>query len=255
MELIEEILNVQRPIVAVARDFPDGHTIDFHQHDRSQLLYAVVGVMTVTTEIGVWVVPPFRAIWLPAHTEHQIFCSGELKMRTIYLDPKLVPEMSNLCNVVSIPPLLRELILYAVSLPRLYKYNSAEERILMVILDHIKTLKIDPLDLKLPKDDRLQIIYQNLNNNPADNRTLESWAKLTCTTSRTLARLFKKEIGISFNQWRQQIRILEALRQLGQNESVTMVALNLGYNSPSAFISMFKKALGKTPNQYFNPEK
>lgn len=205
MEAIETLLKIPRPIVAIARDFPDGHTIAYHQHDRSQLLYAAVGVMTVTTGTGMWVVPPFRAIWIPAFTDHQIYCSGILHMRTIYFNSELLPELDLKCNVVSIPPLLRELILFAVTLPKLYEFDSAEERILMVIQDQLKTLKIDPLDLRLPQDDRLQVIYQHLTENPANNRTLEAWGKKIGSTSRTLTRLYSKEIGMSFGQWRQQI--------------------------------------------------
>lgn len=249
---VEDIINIPRPVVALSKDFKNGHIIPFHKHWRSQLLYASHGVMTVTTEYGMWVVPPFRGVWIPDNTLHQILCSGQLLMRTLYFDPKLVKRMEKSCRVVSIPPLLKELILSAVNLPSLYPLNGSEERLMRVILDQIHTLTIDPLDLPLPKEERLQKIYRELFVNPGDNRSVEEWGKMTGTTSRTLSRLFQKETGMSFQQWRQQIRILEALRQLGQKVPVTNVALNLGYESTSAFIAMFKKALGKTPGQYFN---
>jgi AraC-like DNA-binding protein len=155
------------------------------------------------------------------------------------------------CCVVSIPPLLRELILHAVAMPRLYRPNSLEERIMNIILDLVQTLKVAPLDLPMPQDTRLQMISQTLAKNPADNRSLEGWGSKVGATSRTLTRLFRSETGMSFRQWRQQVRILEALKRLGGKELVTAVALDLGYDSPSAFIAMFKKALGKTPGQYF----
>jgi AraC-like DNA-binding protein len=120
-----------------------------------------------------------------------------------------------------------------------------------VILDLVQTLKVTPLDLPIPRDDRLQKISGVLTENPEDNRTLEDWGKTVGATSRTLARLFRSETGMSFRQWRQQVRILEALRRLGREEPVTAVALDLGYDSPSAFIAMFRKALGRTPGQYF----
>jgi AraC-like DNA-binding protein len=107
------------------------------------------------------------------------------------------------------------------------------------------------LDLPIPGDERLQRIFAGLTENPADNRTLEDWGKTVGATSRTLARLFRSETGMSFTQWRQQVRILEGLRRLAREEPVTAVALDLGYDSPSAFIAMFRKALGKTPAQYF----
>ena len=120
-----------------------------------------------------------------------------------------------------------------------------------VILDLVQTLKIAPLDLPMPTDVRLKKISETLTVNPSDNRTLEDWGKSVGATNRTLSRRFRFETGMSFRQWRQQMRVLESLRRLGREEQVTTVALDLGYDSPSAFIAMFKKALGKTPGQYF----
>jgi AraC-like DNA-binding protein/quercetin dioxygenase-like cupin family protein len=248
---VKEIVSVPRPIVAMALDYPNGHLIPFHQHNRSQFLYASSGVMTVTTTKGIWVVPPLRAVWVPALTGHQIGCCGKLSMRTLYIIPGAAPNLPEECCVVSVPPLLRELILHAVTLPRLYELNSLEERIIDMILDLVQILKVAPLDLPMPTDVRLKKISEILTVNPGDNRTLEDWGKSVGATDRTLARLFRSETGMSFRQWRQQMRILESLRRLGREEQVSMVALDLGYNSPSAFIAMFKKALGKTPGQYF----
>jgi len=249
---VEDMLNVPRPIVAMAKEFPPGHLIPLHQHARSQLLYASSGVMTVTTNKGIWVVPPLRAVWIPALTRHQISVSGHLSMRTLYINPNSEPGAPKGCCVVAVTPLLKELILHAVKLQRLYPLGGPEERIMMVILDQFRHLSITPLELPIPEDSRLKRIYDSLFMNPADKRTLEKWGKMVGATGRTLARRFRSETGMSFGQWRQQIRILEALRRLGMNEAVTTVAIDLGYDSPSAFISMFKKALGKTPGQYFN---
>jgi len=172
-------------------------------------------------------------------------------MRTLFIKPELVSGSQNRCCVISVSPLLKELILYAVKLPRLYSLNSPDERIMTVILDQIRQLNITPLELPIPEDSRLKKIYDNLSQHPADNRTLEQWGNMVGATGRTLARCFRSETGMSFGQWRQQVRLLEALRRLGIKEQVTTVAIELGYDSPSAFISMFKKALGKTPGQYF----
>jgi AraC-like DNA-binding protein/quercetin dioxygenase-like cupin family protein len=248
---VEEITSIPRSVVAMAKDFPNGHLIPFHQHARSQLLYASSGVMTVTTASGIWVVPPLRAVWIPALVEHQINCSGRLSMRTLYIRPEVAPNLPQECCVVSVPPVLRELILHATTLTHLYKPDSPEERIMNVILDLVQTLKVAPLALPIPRDSRLQKICGGLAENPADNSTLEDWGKTVGATSRTLARLFRSEMGMSFIQWRQQVRILEGLRRLAIEEPVTTVALDLGYDSPSAFIAMFRKALGRTPGQYF----
>ena len=208
--------------------------------------------MTVTTDVGIWVVPPLRAMWIPALTGHQISVSGQLSMRTLYIDPTYFSGPTESCCVINVSPLLKELILHAIGLPRLYPLMGPEERLLTVLLDQIKDMSINPLELPIPEDTRLKKIYKRLAKNPGDSRTLEDWGELVGATGRTLARRFRAEAGMSFTQWRQQIRILEALRRLGRNEPVTAVAIDLGYDSPSAFISMFKKALGKTPGQYFN---
>lgn len=248
----QNMMNLPRPIVGMAKEFVSGDQIEPHKHIRSQLLYASAGVMTVTTNDGIWVVPPFRAVWIPAKTTHQIKVSGNLSMRTLYIDPAHCAGVPDHCCVVSVSALLRELILHAVRMPDLYPLDGPEERIMIVILDQIQDLDIKPLSLTVPKEIRLKKIFIQLSQNPGEKRTLEEWGKIVGATRRTLTRLFNSEIGMSFGRWRQQIRILESLRRLAMNDAVTTIALDLGYDSPSAFISMFKKALGKTPGQYFS---
>jgi AraC-like DNA-binding protein len=250
-ELLADIEDVPRPIVARAATYPSGHVIPPHQHRRAQLVYASAGVMTVTTERGVWVVPPQRAVWVPALMTHQIRASGPLAMRSLYIQSEATAELPSECCVVAVPPLLRELILYAVTRPRLYELGSADERLMSVILDQIRSLPVAPLHLPMPRDPRLQIITTALTANPDDTRPLAAWARAAGASARTLARLFVAETGMSFRHWRQQARLLEALRRLARREPVTMVALDLGYESPSAFIAMFKRAVGTTPGQYF----
>lgn len=248
---VEDLLNIPRPVVAMAKEFPDGHLIAFHQHSRAQLLYASSGVMTVTTTSGMWVVPPLRAVWIPGQISHQILASGQVSMRTLYVHPGIDAGLPEGCCVVSVTPLLRELILHVMDIPPLYALDGPDERLMKVILDQIRGMDVAPLELPIPNDPRLKKIYEHLAMRPEDNRTLEEWGKLAGATGRTLARHFRMETGMSFGQWRQQCRILEALKRLAMGEPVTTVSLELGYESPSAFIAMFKKALGKTPGQYF----
>lgn len=222
-----------------------------HRHERAQLLFASSGVMSVTTTEGAWVVPPLRAVWIPALTDHQIVCSGKVSMRTLYVSQDQLECPLERCSVVSVRPLLRELILYAVEMPRLYDTGGPDGRIAQVIIDSIQKLQVAPLDLPIPENVKLLKIHQALISDLSDQRTLAGWADYVGMTSKTLARHIKAETNLTFGQWRQQIRLLEALRRLGQNDAVTKVAIDLGYDSPSAFISMFKKALGNTPGQYF----
>lgn len=208
--LEDNYINIPRPIVAVAKEFSSGDLIPLHQHSRSQFLYASSGVMTVKTDKGIWVVPPLRAVWIPANILHLIGVSGHLSMRTLYIDPMLFSGPSKECCVIAVTPLLRELVLYAIDLPQLYPMGGEEERLLTVMLDQISSVDMASLKLPIPDDQRLKKIYDLFVVNPGDNRTLADWGKTVGATGRTLARLIRLETGMSFGQWRQQVRILEA---------------------------------------------
>lgn len=246
-----EVEDVPRPVVTRPAKYPNGFVIPPHRHRRAQLVYAAEGVMTVTTEQGMWVVPPQRAVWVPALVEHSIRMTGQLLMCSLFITPDAVPGLPSVCCVVAVPLLLRALILHAVTLPRLYAPDSPDERLMMVILDQIQRLPVAPLYLPRPHDPRLQPIVEGLLQDPADTHTLTDWARTVGTSTRTLARLFLADTGMTFRHWGQQARLLEALRRLANREPVTTVALDLGYDSPSAFIAMFKRALGTTPGRYF----
>ena len=189
-DAVDDILTLPRPIVGMAKDIESGEVIARHQHIRSQLLYASSGVMTVETDSGLWVVPPLRAVWIPAYTHHQIRTSGQVSMRTLYIQPDIDTGLPEGCCVVSVPPLLRELILHAMQIPPLYDLNGPDARLMNVIRDQIQAMDIAPLELPIPSDPRLKKIYKHLAANPDDSRTLEDWGKMAGAAGRTLARHF-----------------------------------------------------------------
>jgi AraC-like DNA-binding protein len=207
--------------------------------------------MTVTTADGAFVVPPQRAVWMPGGREHQIDARGPVAMRTIYVEPGAAPGLPKQVCVLHVTPLLRELILAAVKAPQPYEPESPESRLMAVILDEIRVLPVAPLALPMPRDQRLRRVTDTLRADPADGRGLETWAREAGASARTLARLFHAETGMSFGAWRQQMRLLRALEKLAAGEAVTTVALDLGYDSPSAFTAMFRRNLGAAPTRYF----
>jgi AraC-like DNA-binding protein/mannose-6-phosphate isomerase-like protein (cupin superfamily) len=242
-----------RDVVLWADSYHAGELVAEHRHRRAQLLHAVSGVMTVTTPDGSWVVPPHRALWVPAATDHAIRMTGAVSMRTLYVEPGAAAPMPRQCCVLSVSPLLRELILRAMELPRLYDTGGAAGRLIALILDEIRVLPALPLHLPMPAEPRLAKICGTLLSHPEDSRVLEAWGRSAGASGRTLARLFRRETGMSFGAWRQQARLIEALARLGAGEPVTNVALELGYESPSAFTAMFRRSLGVTPSRYFDP--
>ena len=248
---VSEVEAVPRDVVIRAQECPTGYAIASHQHGRHQLVYAHRGVMTVTTATGIWVVPPQRAVWVPAEISHKVVARDPVSMRNVYIRPAAADGLPGGCCVVTVPPLLRELILQAAVLPRLYDEAGPDGRVMAVILDQVRAAPVAPLELPWPAHPRLAPIVRILRENPGDSRGLGDWATVAGASARTLARLFVRETGMTFGQWRQQARLLEALARLATGQPAAVVAFDLGYASQSAFIAMFRKALGKTPGKYF----
>ncbi len=236
----------------LAVGYAAGFTLHEHQHDEwDQLIYAQAGVMTVRTQRGTWVVPPLRAVWVPAGITHSIDMSGDVSMRTLYFRRRMARAMPRDCCVVEVSPLLRELILHVVAIGMLDRDRAQHARLLAVVLDQLRALPSVPVQLPLPRDRRALRVAQLLNDDPSDLRTLPSLAKQAGASARTVERLFQRETGLGFARWRQQLRLLQSLRLLAAGEPVISVALEVGYDSPSAFISMFRRALGTTPSRYY----
>ena len=240
-----------RLVAGVALDYHAGERIPEHRHAEAQLIYAVRGAMTVQTRAGRWVVPPERAVWVPALEAHSIRMTGSVGMRTVYVHVERAQGMLPACCVVQVAPLLRELVLRIMDLPADYDPDTPPTRLVAVFLDEIKTADQVPLYLPLPTDRRLRCITDALRDHPGDARTLAQWSRIAGGSERTLARAFARETRMTFGQWRHQARLLGALELLALGHSVTATALELGYDSPSAFIAAFRRALGTTPGRYF----
>lgn len=238
-------------VVAVASDYPAGHVVQPHNHGRAQLIFASRGVMTVTTAAGAFVVPPQRAVWMPAGEVHQVESRGAYSMRTLLIRHGAATGLPDGCRVVTVTPLLREVILALMDAPQDYPPGGPEERLAQVALDLIAILSVAPLHLPMPADRRLSKLAETLLADPADGRGLDDWARELALSGRTLARLFDAETGMSFRAWRQQARLLRALEMMAAGQPVTTVALDVGYDSPSAFIAMFRRVLGVSPARYF----
>jgi AraC-like DNA-binding protein len=228
-----------------------GYAIPSHAHDWHQLIYASEGVMCVHTAHGDWVVPPNRAVWVPARVEHGIEMSGTVLVQTLYLSIEVSGALPGRCCAVNVSPLLRELITYTIALGSLNCNVPEQSRLMGVLLDQLMILPTIPLRLPFPADERAKRAAAWLRAHPDDPGLIKQMAKRVAASPRTLERLFQKETGMTFGRWRQQLRLLHALRLLAASRPVTAIALEVGYDSPSAFIAMFKRTLGTTPHRYF----
>jgi len=241
----------QRPVAVFALDFRQGATTGRHAHPFGQLVHAARGVMRVTAERGTWVVPPGRAVWIPPRLEHEVEMVTSVEMRTIYTTPEALPRAPSESRVVAVSPLLRELILEALRLPRPYPLGGSEERLFVVLLDRIAFDDVVPLHLPMPRGGLALDVARALRDDPADGRTIGEWAESVGASARTLAREFHRETGLSLGAWRAQLRLVRALELLAVGTPVTRVALSLGYDGTSAFIAAFRRHLGTTPARDF----
>jgi AraC-like DNA-binding protein/quercetin dioxygenase-like cupin family protein len=244
--------SLPQSVVAYGRDLAQGQTLPFHQHRRAQLVYASSGVMTVTTLLAAYVVPPQRAVWMPGGVRHQIDARSPVAMRTLYIEEGDAVGLPGDVCVLQVTSLLRELIVAAVAAGPSYEPDSAQSRIALVILDQIRTQPTASLALPMPTDSRALHVARGLIEHPADLRDLSQWANEAGASSRTLSRLFTAQTGMSFRAWCQQRRLLRALELLASGDNVTTVATELGYDNTSAFIAMFRRHLGTTPARYLS---
>ncbi len=249
--IFERVGDRRFQITTLTRDYLAGHVIPAHFHNRDQVVFASRGVMTVRTRDGTWVVPTQRAVWIPAMVPHSIAMSGMVSMRTLYLSPRLETALPLDCTVINVSPLLKELILHACTLGALKKAARHEKHMIDVIVDQLAAVRLLPLQLPNPSDPRALRVVELLLADPGARRPLTLIAKAAGASKRTVERLFQEEVGMTFGKWRQQLRLMHAMRLLAEGEKVTYAALESGYSTPSAFISMFRKTLGTTPMLYF----
>jgi AraC-like DNA-binding protein len=231
-----------RPANTGSHQLPAGDGIDPHWHEEHQIVYAGRGVLSVTTDAGSWIAPANRAIWVPAGTLHEHRAYGETALHTVGLHDN--PLNLHAPSALVVSPLLRELILAYTTLE-----GDADERdrLRAVLLDQLRRSPQRPTYLPTPRDSRLTAVCRLLQDDPADNRTLADLGREIGASERTLSRLCKTDLGMTFPQWRTQLRLHEALRLLAGGDSVTRVAHQCGWASTSAFIDTFRRAFGHTP--------
>ena len=245
---------VPRQVIALGTDYPDGHVIAAHRHDRDQLLYGLTGVLMASTPQGAWMMPPQRGMLIPAGVVHEVRLFGDVKMRSLYLRPEQLGTPDRQCKVVGISSLMRHLLSEAVTIPAEYDVDGRDGALMTLIEHEIKRLPVLPLSLPLPEHASLGAKCRAFLTSPTPHETIDDWCDHLGMSRRSFTRLFRKETGSSFVEWRQQACILAALPRLAAGQAITTIALDLGYDNPAAFSNMFKRILGTSPRDYRTTE-
>lgn len=250
---IPVLSELPRPLYARAESLSAGSWTPPHCHDWVQFSYAISGVLGVHTAQGSFFAPPQWGVWIPAGLEHRVTTSMRAQMRSLYVNAHACPWAQARCRVLEVTPLARELIKAFCELPVEYPLGeSAEARLVSVLLDQLSLLPEVQFSLPMPHHARLLALCDSLMQRPDADANLERWAAQLGMAGKTLTRLFQRETGLGFRAWRQRMRLLASLEALQEGAGVTQTALGCGYESTSAYIAAFKALFGQTPGELFH---
>lgn len=249
---LELLGDVPRDVVVIERVFAAGSRYPAHRHLRGQLAYARQGSISVMTRFGHWLVPPGRAVWVPAGVEHEMQMLGPVVMLNTFVsvDAAVRVGLAAHYEVCAVSPLLYQLLLQAVELPLEYPLEGRSHHLMGLLLTEIPMATVLPLHAPLPMHEGLATLCRSVLAAPTLQMDTDAMAAQMAMSRSTFTRFFRKETGVSYMQWRQQACLLAAIRRLEAGQSVTSVALELGYDSPSAFTALFRKTLGMSPQAY-----
>lgn len=238
-----------RETLAIRTDYAKGTVLDTHSHRRAQFLYGATGLMEVDTDDGAWVVPPHSGVWIPAGKLHRVRMMG-VSTCSLYIEPEAAPRTTAKCEVLMVSPMFRQLLLEAADTPALYESNGRDGLLMSLMLHEIARAKVLPFFAPLPRDAQLASLCTAFLHRPLIQTQPSEWAKKLHKSERTFSRFFRAETGMAFGEWRQQACLISALALLSTGKSVTAVALEIGYESPGAFSTMFRKRLACPPSDF-----
>jgi AraC-like DNA-binding protein len=237
------VIAVRVDVIGTKAEVPD------HRHRKGQLVFALAGGVTSSVPSGLWMVPPHCGVWIPGGMRHSNLATANARLFFVYIEPEIV-DLPDRCCTLSISPLLREVIVELSD--QVVDDDEKRDLLTRVLLRELPHMAVQRLHLPLSPEPRLKRIAARLAEDPADRSTLAEWAKRVALSESSLARLVVKETGLTFGRWRQQLHLIVAIRELASGASVQQVSAALGYESVTAFITMFKKALGKPPAKYLS---
>jgi AraC-like DNA-binding protein len=240
------------PIHGLGMELALGGTIETHRHSRGQVMTAPAGVITVKVAGRSYIVAGKRGVWIPEGMPHEVVASTEVKLRNLQISRSLAPGLPDAVCLVSVSPLFGELLGSAVEGEQWVQQGSREAKILDLLVMEFRVADDLVFSFPEPKDPRLKKICSALQKNPADNRSLAEWSTIAGGCTRTMERLFHKETGLTFAQWRRQLRLHDAIVRLHRGQPVTSVAFDAGYDNTSSFIEMFRRVTGRTPGQFLD---
>ena len=237
-------------VFALAETYTPDEIIPAHRHARAQLLYGLTGVVLVQGTDGAWMMPPECGLWIPAGQEHEVRMLGEVRMRSLYLTEDAAPGMPDHCAVLAISDLVRTLLDAVAGSPAPLRSTSRGGLLTDLLLHEIPALPVIPLTVPMPVAPRLRALCRDFLKQPSASSDIAAWCGKLHMSRRSFTRHFRAGTGLSFVDWRQRACVMAAIPRLLAGEPVTGVALDLGYENPASFSTMFRRITGAPPSQY-----
>lgn len=254
IDLIDSVPDDSHPVRMRARDLEAAAILRAHMHTWGQVTYAPEGTLRVSVGNSTWIVPPLRAIWIPPQVVHEIRTVEKAQLRALYIHTSVMPFQGNRCVILEVSTLLRELIA-ALMMTDIDRESVRESLISQLILNELAYSETQAIRVALPTEKRLITLCKALLDDPGSAMTLDDWAQQVGASERTLARLFERDLGMTFGKWRQQIRLAHAIPMISRGMPLSHVSSELGYASQSAFSAMFRKTFGESPSTFFRAKK
>lgn len=252
-----------RPLRAKLRRLAAASGVQPHSHPWAQVAMSATGIIRMSAAHSTYIVPPSRALWIPPGVEHVVTVLEDAEIRTLYVHPSVrfladaqAPELSPFtmwpeCRVLEVSPLLRELVPHLDTAPGGAIPSERERCIAALVLDELRRAAPVRLGIDLPADKRLRQLCEAMLDHPTRWTTIDAWAVHIGASPRTVARLFRSELGSSFGQWRQQVLLAHALAMAARKQPMASIAAELGYASASAFTAMVRRTVGQPPSRFF----
>lgn len=248
----EEYQHIHDNIGAMPKEFSKGFYNAPHQHERAQLVYGISGIMEIHVENRVWILSPKTALFIPNGIVHSMQAITDISLRTLFIKPEIANDINSYqVKLLRVGNFLKELIERSTFIPINYLENSINGKIMDIIVHELKMAEEIIYSIPTPTHQKLiEIETLIMSNYLLLTEKVEYWAELFFMSSKTLNRLIFKDLGITFNVWRQYLCVKISLIQMSESKSLTNIAYDLGYQSPSNFFRMFKNITGQNPGAF-----
>jgi AraC-like DNA-binding protein len=243
-------VNKLRPVTTYSEDIQNAKCANSHSHPRAQIISCNSGIMEVVTKNNIWIVNSLQSVWIASNEEHQVYFPNNVKVVTAFIDESKLKVLPKHSFAFESSIFLNSLLEKIISFSNPNVFTEQQNRIIEVFLGELSNLIPSTTFLPTSQDKRIKVVLDALMNDLSSKHTIEYYANKSCVSSRTLSRLFHRELGMSFGDWKMRLKLMESVKLLGEKRSVKEIAFELGYENVSSFVATFRKHFGKTPTKY-----